>query len=178
MFTETRLYRSPALRRIRTVSRWRVMFFRKQRARLVQRGPCVLLLCEGQRINDLFLFRSGGVPRLRCETDTSRSGNEYVLSRGLSTKTPTGQWVSSCVLWTIACWLFLDAKKGAPGIAPGSGQAGGQGMPDPIGALQTLARQGTGNNQMMGMAGPGPNQQGMVPQPPSNTAANCKPPSY
>ena len=47
-------------------------------------------------------------------------------------------------------------------------------MPDPIGALQNLARQGTGNNQMMGMAGPGPNQQGMVPQAPSNTAANCK----
>ncbi|KAL0130780.1 hypothetical protein PUN28_002416 [Cardiocondyla obscurior] len=45
-------------------------------------------------------------------------------------------------------------------------------MPDPIGALQTLARQGTGNNQMMGMPGPGPNHQGIIPQPPANTATN------
>ncbi|KMQ93780.1 mediator of rna polymerase ii transcription subunit 15 [Lasius niger] len=45
-------------------------------------------------------------------------------------------------------------------------------MPDPIGALQTLARQGTGNNQMMGMGGPGPNHQGIIPQPPANTATN------
>lgn len=47
-------------------------------------------------------------------------------------------------------------------------------MPDPIGALQTLARQGTGNNQMMGMGGPGPNHQGIIPQPPANTATNRK----
>ncbi|XP_043275644.1 mediator of RNA polymerase II transcription subunit 15-like [Venturia canescens] len=66
----------------------------------------------------------------------------------------------------------LNAKKNPPGIAAGTGQGGNQGMPDPIGALQTLARQGTGNNQMMGMSGPGPNPQGMVPQPPSNTATN------
>ncbi|XP_011167767.1 mediator of RNA polymerase II transcription subunit 15 isoform X2 [Solenopsis invicta] len=45
-------------------------------------------------------------------------------------------------------------------------------MPDPIGALQTLARQGTGNNQMMGMGGPGSNHQGIIPQPPANTATN------
>lgn len=47
-------------------------------------------------------------------------------------------------------------------------------MPDPIGALQTLARQGTGNNQMMNMNGPGSNPQGIIPQPPTNTATNCK----
>lgn len=47
-------------------------------------------------------------------------------------------------------------------------------MPDPIGALQTLARQGTGNNQMMNMSGPGSNPQGIIPQPPTNTATNCK----
>lgn len=47
-------------------------------------------------------------------------------------------------------------------------------MPDPIGALQTLARQGTGNNQMMGMAGPGPNHQNIIPQQPANTATNRK----
>jgi len=46
-------------------------------------------------------------------------------------------------------------------------------MPDPIGALQTLARQGTGNNQMMGIGGPGPNHQGIIPQP-ANTATNRK----
>lgn len=45
-------------------------------------------------------------------------------------------------------------------------------MPDPIGALQTLARQGTGNNQMMGIA-PGPNHQGIISQP-ANTATNRK----
>ncbi|KAK0179543.1 hypothetical protein PV327_005286 [Microctonus hyperodae] len=69
-----------------------------------------------------------------------------------------------------------DAKKGVAGIAPGSGGGagggggGGQGIPDPIGALQNLARQS--NNQVMGMAGAGPNQQGMVPQPSTNTASN------
>lgn len=45
-------------------------------------------------------------------------------------------------------------------------------MPDPIGALQNLARQGTGNNQMIGMNGPGPNPQGIVPQSSTNTATN------
>lgn len=49
----------------------------------------------------------------------------------------------------------------------------GTGMQDPLGALQTLARQGTGNNQVMGMAGVGPNSQGMVPQQ-ANNASNCK----
>lgn len=44
-----------------------------------------------------------------------------------------------------------------------------QGMPDPIGALQTLARQGTGNNTNMGMQGPGQNPQNMVPQQASGT---------
>jgi len=47
-------------------------------------------------------------------------------------------------------------------------------MPDPIGALQTLARQGTGNNQMMGMGGPGSNHQGIIPQLSANIATNGK----
>lgn len=68
--------------------------------------------------------------------------------------------------------LFLDNKKGAGGATPGTPGSGNQGMPDPIGALQTLARQGTGNNQMMGMNGPGPNPQGIIQQPPTNTATN------
>lgn len=46
-------------------------------------------------------------------------------------------------------------------------------MPDPIGALQTLARQGTGNNQIVNMPVPGSAAQGMIPQAPPNTAANC-----
>ena len=46
-------------------------------------------------------------------------------------------------------------------------------MPDPIGALQNLARQGTGNNTNMGMQGPSPNPQAMGPQqPPGATNAN------
>lgn len=70
--------------------------------------------------------------------------------------------------------FVADSKKGAAGNAPGNAGANNQGMPDPIGALQTLARQGTGNNQMMGMGGPGPNHQGIIPQPPANTATNRK----
>ncbi|XP_071630221.1 mediator of RNA polymerase II transcription subunit 15-like isoform X1 [Temnothorax longispinosus] len=66
----------------------------------------------------------------------------------------------------------MNSKKGAAGNAPGTAGTNNQGMPDPIGALQTLARQGTGNNQMMGMGGPGPNHQGIIPQPPANTATN------
>ncbi|CAL7946877.1 unnamed protein product [Xylocopa violacea] len=66
----------------------------------------------------------------------------------------------------------LNTKKGAGGAAPGTANSGNQGMPDPIGALQTLARQGTGNNQMMNMSGPGSNPQGIIPQPPTNTATN------
>ncbi|XP_012531932.1 mediator of RNA polymerase II transcription subunit 15 [Monomorium pharaonis] len=66
----------------------------------------------------------------------------------------------------------MNSKKGATGTAPGTAGTNNQGMPDPIGALQTLARQGTGNNQMMGMGGPGPNHQGIIPQPPANTATN------
>ncbi|KZC11964.1 Mediator of RNA polymerase II transcription subunit 15 [Dufourea novaeangliae] len=66
----------------------------------------------------------------------------------------------------------LNSKKGAGAAAPGATGSGNQGMPDPIGALQTLARQGTGNNQMMNMNGPGPNPQGIIPQPPANTATN------
>lgn len=45
------------------------------------------------------------------------------------------------------------------------------GMQDPIGALQNLARQGTGNNQMMGM-GTGQNPQSMMQQASQNTATN------
>ncbi|XP_012284467.1 mediator of RNA polymerase II transcription subunit 15 [Orussus abietinus] len=66
----------------------------------------------------------------------------------------------------------MNAKEGGGGMAAGTGGTGGQGMPDPIGALQSMARQGTGNNQMMGMNGPGPGPQGMVPQPQTNTATN------
>lgn len=58
-------------------------------------------------------------------------------------------------------------------MAPG-GNGPNQGMSDPIGALQTLARQGTGNNQMMGIPNTGANPQGMVPQPNTNAATNRK----
>ncbi|XP_033216804.1 mediator of RNA polymerase II transcription subunit 15 [Belonocnema kinseyi] len=64
----------------------------------------------------------------------------------------------------------MNSKKQGGGLAPGGGP--GQGMSDPIGALQTLARQGTGNNQMMGMPNSGPNPQGMVSQPNTNAATN------
>ncbi|XP_070159334.1 mediator of RNA polymerase II transcription subunit 15-like [Polyergus mexicanus] len=66
----------------------------------------------------------------------------------------------------------MNSKKNPTGNAPGNAGTNNQGMPDPIGALQTLARQGTGNNQMMGMGGPGPNHQGIIPQPSANTATN------
>lgn len=62
-----------------------------------------------------------------------------------------------CLKYRIPCkWWFvcIDSKK--VGNMNGGGQVqGGPGMPDPINALQTLATQGTRNNQMMGM-GPGP----------------------
>ena len=54
------------------------------------------------------------------------------------------------------------------------GGVGGPGMSDPIGALQTLARQGTGNNQMMGIPNSNQNPQGMIPQPNTNAATNRK----
>lgn len=67
----------------------------------------------------------------------------------------------------------MSNKKSAGAMAPGSNNTGGgvqQGMPDPIGALQNLARQGTGNSNNMGMQGPGQNPQNMVPQqPPGGT---------
>ncbi|XP_029049565.1 mediator of RNA polymerase II transcription subunit 15-like [Osmia bicornis bicornis] len=66
----------------------------------------------------------------------------------------------------------LSSKQKAGGSAPATVGSGNQVMPDPIGALQTLARQGTGNNQMMNMNGPGSNPQGIIPQPPANTATN------
>ncbi|KAK4879653.1 hypothetical protein RN001_007799 [Aquatica leii] len=47
----------------------------------------------------------------------------------------------------------MNAKKGNEMNGPGTVQ-GGPGMPDPINALQTLASQGSRNNQMMGMAVP------------------------
>ncbi|XP_046827200.1 mediator of RNA polymerase II transcription subunit 15-like isoform X2 [Vespa crabro] len=53
----------------------------------------------------------------------------------------------------------IHSKKGTGNIAPGNTGSGGQGMPDLIDALQTLAIQGTGNNQMIGMGGLGPNPQ-------------------
>lgn len=70
--------------------------------------------------------------------------------------------------------MSADSKKGAAGNASGTTGTNNQGMPDPIGALQTLARQGTGNNQIMGIGGPGPNHQGIIPQPPSNATTNRK----
>lgn len=76
------------------------------------------------------------------------------------------------ILLYITLIFFIDTKKGAN--APGTAGTNNQGMPDPIGALQTLARQGTGNNQMMGMGGPNSNHQGIIPQPPANTATNRK----
>lgn len=45
-------------------------------------------------------------------------------------------------------------------------------MQDPIGALQTLAQQGTGNNRVMGMPGQGPNPQNIMSQASQNTATN------
>ncbi|XP_016842407.1 mediator of RNA polymerase II transcription subunit 15 isoform X1 [Nasonia vitripennis] len=71
----------------------------------------------------------------------------------------------------------MNNKKPAGSMTPGANNANPvvqQGMPDPIGALQTLARQGTGNNANMGMQGPGQNPQNMVPQqaPVTNNAAN------
>lgn len=72
---------------------------------------------------------------------------------------------------------YLAGKKAAGAMAPGANNANPgvqQGMPDPIGALQNLARQGTGNNTNMGMQGPGPNPQNMVPQqaPGANNTTN------
>ncbi|KAG5338611.1 MED15 polymerase, partial [Acromyrmex heyeri] len=64
----------------------------------------------------------------------------------------------------------MNSKKSAIGNAPGTAGTNNQRMPDPIGALQTLACQGTGNNQMMSMGGP--NHQGIISQPPTNTATN------
>lgn len=69
--------------------------------------------------------------------------------------------------------FVADSKKQGGGMAPG-GNGPNQGMSDPIGALQTLARQGTGNNQMMGIPNPAANPQGMVPQPNTNAATNRK----
>ncbi|EFN76247.1 Mediator of RNA polymerase II transcription subunit 15, partial [Harpegnathos saltator] len=68
----------------------------------------------------------------------------------------------------------MNSKKGTAGNAPNTTGTNNQGMLDPIGALQTLARQGTGNNQIMGMRGSGPNHQGIIPQPPASTATNRK----
>ncbi|XP_023245576.1 mediator of RNA polymerase II transcription subunit 15-like [Copidosoma floridanum] len=59
----------------------------------------------------------------------------------------------------------LNNKKPAGTMAPNNATVGvQQGMPDPIGALQTLARQGTGNNTNMTMQVPVQNSQNMVPQ--------------
>ncbi|XP_011497418.1 PREDICTED: mediator of RNA polymerase II transcription subunit 15 isoform X2 [Ceratosolen solmsi marchali] len=72
----------------------------------------------------------------------------------------------------------MNNKKPAGTMAPGASNTNAgvqQGMPDPIGALQTLARQGTGNNANMGMpGGPGQSPQTMVSQqaPGTNTATN------
>ncbi|KAK7865739.1 hypothetical protein R5R35_005525 [Gryllus longicercus] len=54
----------------------------------------------------------------------------------------------------------MNSKKG--GSMGGPAGNAGQPMQDPIGALQNLARQGTGNNQMMGIGVP--QNAGMVPQ--------------
>nr|CAD7440652.1 unnamed protein product [Timema bartmani] len=57
--------------------------------------------------------------------------------------------------------LILHVREMNSKKTPGMG-GGGQAMQDPINALQTLARQGTGNNQIMGL-GPSPGP-GMGPQ--------------
>ncbi|KAL7297856.1 hypothetical protein TKK_0008885 [Trichogramma kaykai] len=61
----------------------------------------------------------------------------------------------------------MNNKKTAGNMQSGLNNANPvvqQGMPDPIGALQTLARQGTGNNANMGIQGAVQNNQNMVPQ--------------
>lgn len=65
-------------------------------------------------------------------------------------------------------FVLPDTKKGGAG----NGQ-GGPGMPDPINALQTLASQGTrNNNPMMGMGGPQSGPMGGPQQMPPITASN------
>ncbi|XP_046385409.1 mediator of RNA polymerase II transcription subunit 15 [Ischnura elegans] len=69
----------------------------------------------------------------------------------------------------------MNTKKATAGMAGGGPGAGGQGMPpDPINALQTLARQGSSNpTQMLGaQLGGG----GMGPQPPSGAMQMGMPP--
>ncbi|KAJ8676221.1 hypothetical protein QAD02_012007 [Eretmocerus hayati] len=61
----------------------------------------------------------------------------------------------------------MNNKKPPGAMPPGSNNANPgvqQGMPDPIGALQTLARQGTGNNNSLAMQAPNQNTQNMVNQ--------------
>lgn len=66
----------------------------------------------------------------------------------------------------------MNTKKGGEMNGPGTVQ-GGPGMPDPINALQTLASQGSRNNQMMGMGGPPQQvQMGGPQQIPSMSATN------
>lgn len=67
-------------------------------------------------------------------------------------------------------YFFLDSKKG--GAMNGQGIQQGTGIPDPITSLQSLASQGTRNNQMMGMAGPQGGPMGGPQQMPQITATN------
>lgn len=60
-----------------------------------------------------------------------------------------------------------QSKKPAGAMTPGANNTNigvQQGMPDPIGALQTMARQGTGNNTNMGMQTPVQNPQMILQQ--------------
>lgn len=72
----------------------------------------------------------------------------------------------------------IGGKKPVGMMGPGvnNPNAVQKGMQDPIGALQSLACQGAGNNANMGMQGPGQNQQQMGQQmgPGGNIASNCK----
>ncbi|EZA59794.1 hypothetical protein DMN91_008406 [Ooceraea biroi] len=105
-----------------------------------------------------------------CRMPTTRSGIEmenHVFRKAKSKEEYLG-FVARLILHV----REMNSKKDAADNAPGAAGSNNPGMQDPIGALQTLARQGTGNNQMMGMGGPGPNHQGIIPQPTANTATN------
>ncbi|CAL1684300.1 unnamed protein product [Lasius platythorax] len=56
--------------------------------------------------------------------------------------------------------------------ATGNAGINNQGIPNPFGAPQTLARQETGNNQMMDMGDPSSYHNGIISQSSANTATN------
>lgn len=69
-------------------------------------------------------------------------------------------------------YISIDCKKGTACNTPSNIDANNEGKPDPNGALHTLAREGTGNNQIMDMGDPGANHQDIIPQPPTNATSN------